>query len=113
MHPDERRERLEMLEKMAVAERAGRSRTIGSRGGVSIAGERCADALAKAHALLGELANDLAPILRPERPNSNAEGVEATGPSDFSETAMRISSIGAGIEELLLRLERLRLRIDL
>ena len=104
---------VEMIERMAIAEKAGRSREIGRRGGVSIAGERCADALQKANAVLGELINDLAPIFRPERANPNAEGVEAAGPSDFSETAMRISSIGAGIEELLLRLERLRLRIDL
>ncbi|MGB5050256.1 MAG: hypothetical protein WBO46_15040 [Caldilineaceae bacterium] len=110
MHPDERRERMEYAEMQARAERTAIK---GKSSNIYKAGERCADGLQKLTALLNELEHDLAPILTPERARLNEEGVEIASPSDYSEIAMRTNAIGAGIEDVLLRVERLRLRIDL
>ncbi len=80
---------------------------------IPIAYDRCTSALQKLDFLLKELESELSMVLKPERATDQAEGVEAVGPADYSDIAMRFNGVASFIEELQIRVERLNLRIDL
>lgn len=82
-------------------------------GGIPVAFDRCSGAMQKLDAQVKELEAKLSMVLKPERATDRAEGVEAASPADYSEIAMRFNGVAAFIEDLQIRVERLRLRIDL
>lgn len=111
MHPDERRERVEYKE---TAARIGRATTKNELGNIKLAGELCMETLRHLSKVLSELHGDLSPVLMPEREDSPVRGtIEEASKPCLSEVAMQIHAIGAGIADEIIRIERIRERIDL
>jgi hypothetical protein len=97
-----------------MAARTGRATTKSESGNIKLAGERCMETLRHLSKVLSELHGDLSPVLLPEREDLPVREAIENSPKPFlSEVAMQINAIGAEIADEIIRIERIRARIDL